>query len=100
MWGWKTAGGDLMDDNTCVRKEDLERMIKQNMVPLKGMEATPRMYWTTERIAPSKFTSGPDTQSLPASYPKWSRLWGRGRDTVDISSADFLILNRIPPSTL
>ena len=74
-------------------------MIKQNMVPLKADGSHSTYVLDDRKNSAVEIHFGTRYAIPPRQLSKVEPAVGRGRDTVDISSADFLILIEILPST-
>lgn len=87
----------MNDDNGASEKTIWERMIKQNMVPLKVDGSQQSTYVLDDRKNSAvEIHFGTRYVIPPRQLSKVEPAVGRKRDTLDISSADFLILNRNP----
>jgi hypothetical protein len=90
-----TREGDIMN-NDASEKTSWERMIKQKMVPLK-VDGSHSTYVLDERKNSAvEIHFGARYAIPPRQLSKVEPAVGRMRDTLDISGADFLILNRNP----
>jgi hypothetical protein len=90
-----TREGDIMN-NDASEKTSWERMIKQNMVPLK-VDGSRSTYVLDERKNSAvEIHFGTQYAIPPRQLSKVEPAVGRRRDTLDISTVDFLILNRSP----
>ena len=86
----------MSDNNHASEKKIWERMIKQNMVPLK-VDGNDSTYVLDDRKNSAvEIHFGTRYLVPPRQLSKVEPAVGRTRDTVDISSADFLVLNRNP----
>ena len=86
----------MSDNNQASEKKTWERMIKQNMVPLKLNGSQSTYVLDDRKNSAVEIHFGTQYAIPPRQLSKVEPAVGRGRDTVDISSADFLILNRNP----
>jgi len=86
----------MSDNNHASEKKTWERMIKQNMVPLKADGSHSTYVLDDRKNSAVEIHFGTRYAVPPRQLSKVEPAVGRGRDTVDISSADFLILNRNP----
>lgn len=84
------------DDNGASEKTIWERMIKQNMVPLKVDGSQSTYVLDDRKNSAVEIHFGTRYVIPPRQLSKVEPAVGRKRDTLDISSADFLILNRNP----
>ena len=86
----------MSDSNQVSEKKTWERMIKQNMVPLRLNGSQSTYVLDDRKNSAVEIHFGTRYAMPPRQLSKVEPAVGRGRDTVDISSADFLILNRNP----
>ena len=86
----------MTDDKHASEKMIWERMIKQSMVPLKvdGNQST--YVLDDKKNSAIEIHFGTRYLTPPRQLSKVEPAVGRRSDTVDTSSADFLILNRNP----
>ena len=86
----------MTNTNNASEKTIWESMIKQNMVPLNvdGSQSTYVLDGTKNSAVEIHF--GTQYLTPPRQLAKVEPAVGRSRDTLDISSTEFLILNRNP----
>lgn len=77
-------------------KTTWERMIKQNMLPLNGDPSKSTYVLDDRKNNAVEIHFGTQYLTPPRQLSKVEPVVGRKKDTVDISSADFLIINRNP----
>ena len=83
-------------NNDASEKTIWERMIKQSMLPLEVDGSQSTYVLDEKKNSAVEIHFGTRYLIPPRQLSKVEPAVGRGRDTVDISSADFLILNRNP----
>jgi len=86
----------MTDDNHASEKTIWERMIKQSMVPLEVDGSQSTYVLDEKKNSAVEIHFGTRYLIPPRQLSKVEPAVGRRRDTVDISSPDFLILNRNP----
>ena len=86
----------MTNANDASEKTIWETMIKQNMVPLKADGSQSTYVLDDTRNSAVEIHFGNRYLIPPRQFSKVEPAVGRRRDTLDISSAEFLILNRNP----
>ena len=81
-------------NNDASEKTSWERMIKQNMVPLKVDGSQSTYVLDEKKNSAVEIHFGTRYVIPPRQLSKVEPAVGRRRDTLDISGADFLILKR------
>ncbi len=92
-----TPEEEIMNDyNGASEKTIWERMIKQNMVPLKVGGSQSTYVLDHKKNSAVEIHFGTRYVTPPRHLSKMEPAVGRRSDTLDISSAEFLILNKNP----
>jgi hypothetical protein len=86
----------MTNTNDASEKTIWETMIKQNMVPLKADGSQSTYVLDDRKNSAVEIHFGTRYMIPPRQLSKVEPAVGRRRDTLDISSAEFLILNRNP----
>jgi hypothetical protein len=92
-----TREGEIMkDDNDASERTIWKTMIKQNMVPLNGNGTDCTYVLDDKKNSAVEIHFGTRYLIPPRQLSQVEPAVGRKRDSLDISSAEFLILNRNP----